>query len=315
MLGGLLAAFATLRCAVSLHATTRPRYIYLILNFPNRIVRTDINGQNQVVLLEGLGHPHALAVDDFHRKMYFGVSDDASDRLMRSDLTGRNAEELVQGVHVGGVAVDPHGGAVYWTELDQGLVQRARLDGSQVETLVSGLEDPGGLDLDLHEGQVFWCDQTGWERRKGRIQRSWLNGSNVTDLRETPFPMDVAVDLAHQQLYYTDAGSYEITRCDFTGAECEVILNKTVEVNESAKQGRHINGLLDPHGIVLDHQGKIYFTLLGTAYRAKGGASISRNAKLQRCNLDGSHLEILAEFGSTQPVSIALSTVSETEEL
>lgn len=41
--------------------------------------------------------------------------------------------------------------------------------------------------------------------------------------------------------------------------------------------------------------GKIYFTLLGTAYRAKGGASISRNAKLQRCNLDGSPLAEAAE--------------------
>ena len=36
-----------------------------------------------------------------------------------------------------------YGGSHALEELDQGLVQRARLDGSQVETLVSGLEDPG----------------------------------------------------------------------------------------------------------------------------------------------------------------------------
>lgn len=50
--------------------------------------------------------------------------------------------------------------------------------------------------------------------------------------------------------------------------------------------------------------GKIYFTLLGTAYSTKiGGPSISRNGKLQRCNLDGSTTAALIWGDSDRPSS------------
>eukprot|EP00435_Cladocopium_sp_Y103_P066862 s271_g29.t1 len=266
------------------------KYLYLILNFPHRIIRMDMDGQNQVVLLDGLGHPHGIAVDDLHKKLYFG---------------------LVEDVHLGGVAVDAVNQHIYWTELTEGRVQRSKLDGSEVETLVTDLQDPGGLDLDVAAGRLYWCDQDGWDAdSKGRIQTSLLNGSGLSVLHEARFPMDLALDAANQKLYWTDAGTFELTRCNLDGTEVEVIQNKSEAVNQSAKKGRHITGLLDPHGILLDHRGKIYFTLLGTAYSTKiGGPAISRNGKLQRCNLDGSDLETLAEFGSTQPVSLALSAV------
>eukprot|EP00439_Symbiodinium_sp_Y106_P083944 s955_g24.t1 len=42
--------------------------------------------------------------------------------------------------------------------------------------------------------------------------------------------------------------------------------------------------------------GKVYWTQLGTQYKARGGPSVQRNSKLQRANLDGSEIETLVEF-------------------
>ncbi|CAJ1423285.1 unnamed protein product [Effrenium voratum] len=282
--------------------------LYLLQNFPNRILRSNLEGQQQVVLAEGLPHPMGIAVDDIHHALYFGVSDDDSDRIMKLRLEDSKLEEVVTGVHAGGVAVDGVHGHLYWTELTEGRVMRSRLDGSHVQVLVEQMQDPGGIELDILAGRMYWCDQPGHEGF-GRILSAGLDGSDVvTVTNHTAYPMDLAVDTVDGQLYWTDAGKFQIARAKLDGSQVEVLQNKSLEFNESKPKGRHITGLLDPHGIVLDRrQGKIYYTMLGTVYSKIGGPSQSRNARLQRSNLDGSDVETLAEFGPTQPVALAIS--------
>ena len=58
------------------------------------------------------------------------------------------------------------------------MIQRANLDGSEVEELVrEGLQSPRGLALDAEGGKLYWTDSG-----TGRIQRSNLDGSEVEDL-------------------------------------------------------------------------------------------------------------------------------------
>ena len=62
---------------------------------------------------------------------------------------------------------------MYWTNWeDTGKIQRANLDGSGVEDLVtSGLDIPRGIALDLAGGKMYWTD---WGTEK--IQRANLDG-------------------------------------------------------------------------------------------------------------------------------------------
>ena len=49
---------------------------------------------------------------------------------------------MVEG-EIGGLAVDPDGGKIYWTDSDAPAIRRADLDGSDVEELLtSGLSSP-----------------------------------------------------------------------------------------------------------------------------------------------------------------------------
>ena len=66
---------------------------------------------------------------------------------------------------------------IYWTGWDTGKIQRANLDGSNVEDLVTGLHLVGTLALDMASGKMYWIDLG-----PGKIQRANLDGSNVEDL-------------------------------------------------------------------------------------------------------------------------------------
>ena len=49
-----------------------------------------------------------------------------------------------------GIALDPGAGKMYWVDAGTDKIQRANLDGSQVEDLVTtGLSAPRGIALDL----------------------------------------------------------------------------------------------------------------------------------------------------------------------
>ena len=63
----------------------------------------------------------------------------------------------------------PTGDRMYWTDQATDKIQRANLDGSAVEDLVSGLASPEGIAI--HDGRIYWTD-SGTER----IQRSDLDG-------------------------------------------------------------------------------------------------------------------------------------------
>ena len=83
------------------------------------------------------------------------------------------------------LSVDEAGGKLYWAS-DAG-VQRANLDGSQVEILFS--EQSMGLALDLDGGKIYWSE---WIEE--RIRRANLDGSQVeTIVTGLEWPRDIAL--------------------------------------------------------------------------------------------------------------------------
>ena len=82
---------------------------------------------------------------------------------------------------------------MYWTDRGTAKIQRANLDGSGVEDLVtSGLDNPEGLALDLGAGKMYWTDPV-----TAKIQRANLDGSGVEDLVTSGlrWPAGLALDL------------------------------------------------------------------------------------------------------------------------
>ena len=70
---------------------------------------------------------------------------------------------------------------MYWTNagnFPNTKIQRADLDGSNVEDLLVGFQTPHGIDLDLTSGKMYWTDNGA----PGTVQRADLDGSNLQTL-------------------------------------------------------------------------------------------------------------------------------------
>lgn len=180
---------------------------------------------------------------------------------------------------------------VYWRNGDR--IQRADVDGSRVDDVVTGLhadrcEVAGcGLAVDSAGGKLYW---TGSDRGAGgAIRRANLDGSGIEDLVTTAahgwrgllHAGDLAMDVDGRKLYWVDWGHGEIRRADLDGAGMETVIP---------------NGdWIDPvrgDGFTLDGAGRRLY------YVTRGG--------LHRAGLDGSRVEDLSEsfpFGRPRDVA------------
>ena len=168
---------------------------------------------------------------------------------------------------------------LYWSDWGSDKIQRANLDGSNVEDLVAGagLDGPDGLTLDLAGGKIYWTD-AGTEK----IQRADLDGSNVEDLVTTGLgvPYGLDLDVSGGKIYWTNRSTSKIQRADLDGSNVEDLLT--------------LSGLAFPGELAVDAAGgKIYWTNAGAD-------------KIQRADLDGSNVEDLVTTGLSSPNGLAL---------
>jgi hypothetical protein len=137
------------------------------------IHRADLDGGNlETILPIGLLSPFSIVVD----------------------------EDIVTGLgYPQGIAVDADGGKIYWTHMTPYKIQRANLDGTNVENLIMGLPGPEGIAIDADRGKIYWTQA--WldmeeSHLKGIIRRANLDGTNVEDLfTEFVDPRFIALDL------------------------------------------------------------------------------------------------------------------------
>jgi hypothetical protein len=95
------------------------------------------------------------------------------------------------------IALDVDGGKMYWTTIRTDKIQRANLDGSNVQDLVNQLHTLGGIAflagiaLDVDGDKMYWIDNG-----TNKIQCANLDGSNVQDLiTQLDNPVDIALNV------------------------------------------------------------------------------------------------------------------------
>jgi len=166
---------------------------------------------------------------------------------------------------------------IYWADPDDHGIFRADLDGSDVETVVSGNNcfSPIGLSLDAQRGELYWTG--GVDCGESGILRATLDGSAVQQLPlEMTDPTGIAV--GGDRIYWIDgaSGAGMIHRAGLDG---------------SAPEDLVATGLY-AWDLVLDlDAGSIYWTELGAQ-------------RLRRADLDGSNPETL--IADTLAIALAL---------
>ncbi len=141
------------------------------------IRRANLDGSAAEILWTG-NNPHGVALDLAGGKMY--IADYGSGNLHKADLDGTNpaivfatgnTDSIVE------VALDLRAGQekLYWSDRSLSAIRRCNLDGSGVETVISGVTYASGVFVDPFTDQIYWSGN-------GAIQRRQLSGGPVENI-------------------------------------------------------------------------------------------------------------------------------------
>ncbi|MDZ4781899.1 MAG: LamG-like jellyroll fold domain-containing protein, partial [Planctomycetia bacterium] len=167
-----------------------------------------------------------IAFDLGAEKLYWSDSEGAEidagirgGKIRRANLDGSQPEDVVATdlLHPAGIAVDSIGSKVYWSDVEghldgSGRILRANLDGSDVETLLTGIDEATGLAIDQRARKLYWADSA-----TGRVQRANLDGSGLETVLEVP-ATTVAMNIETGTLYWTE-GSGNVKRARLDGTD------------------------------------------------------------------------------------------------
>ena len=160
-------------------------------------------------------------------------------------------------------------GKLYWMVTYD--IQRSNLDGSQVETLVAGQDEPANLVVDPTRGKLYW---TAYRGSQDTIQWANLDGSQVETLiigqgELASLALDSTGASLYWAVYHPDGSSSIIQRANLDGSQPETVVIIPDLIAELA---------VAPTG------DKLYWT----TYHPDG-----YKYAIQRTNLDGSQVETL----------------------
>ena len=265
-----------------------------------KIMRANLDGTGLEELIAGLDNPGDIVIDESAGKMYWPDYFDANSnqkaepnesRIQRANLDGSGIEDVVTGLrNVLFITLDSAANKIYWSERGEvfrspgafdGKIQRANLDGSGMEDVLSGLDNPHGIELDSSAGKVYWTDN-----QQDTIHSANIDGTGQQTLLSfglgSASPMDITLDPSAGKMYWSDVATQRIRQANLDGTTVTDI----------------VTGLGIPRDNVLDlPNGKIYWTDRATK-------------KIQRANIDGTNVEDLITAGLPNPSGIALGPVS-----
>jgi len=120
---------------------------------------------------------------------------------------------------------------MYWTDTFADTIQRANLDGSNIETVVNGVTASLGIAVDRINGKIYWVDIGQFISGFGDevIRRANLDGSGVETLLTTAdglrHPWAINVDPAGGKIYWADGNTQKIYRANLDGSSLEIIID------------------------------------------------------------------------------------------
>jgi hypothetical protein len=182
------------------------------------IWRANLDGSDpELVLPVEYGTPGRVALDQLHQRLYWR----SGSAIWRANLDGSGIELIFYDAvfAILGFAVDPPSETFYWTIFASSFqaIMKGNLNGADSQQLITeGLWRPFSIALDTSNKRFYFVDMD------VGISRANLDGSAVELIIEFGVPVELALDLTRDKIYWIDwrAGPY-VRRANLDGSEPE----------------------------------------------------------------------------------------------
>nr|XP_026654670.1 low-density lipoprotein receptor-related protein 1 [Zonotrichia albicollis] len=169
---------------------------------------------------------------------------------------------------------------IYWSDVRTQTIKRAFINGTGVETVVSAdLPNAHGLSVDWVSRNLFW---TSYDANKKQINVARLDGSfKNAVIQGLDKPHCLVVHPLRGKLYWTDGDNISVANMDGS--------NRTLLFTNQK----------GPVGLAIDYpESKLYWISSG-------------NGTINRCDLDGSNLEVIESLRSQLSKATALAIMGD----
>jgi hypothetical protein len=203
----------------------------------------------------------------------------------------------------GALAANPNA-RIFFLDL-RGKIVSATPHGEDRKILVEGLKgQPDGIAVDVDAGHIYWTNMGDYAADDGSIERSNLDGSNVTTIVKTGGTWtgkQLVLDKKNGKLYWSDREGLRVMRVNLDGSKLETLV-ETGRGDAARKDQRNwcVGMALDLAG------GKIYWTQKG-GDNANAGTIRRANIEIPRGQtaLNRTDIEILFD-GLPEPIDLEL---------
>ena len=201
---------------------------------------------------------------------------------------------------------------LFFLSVSSGQVFSANPDGSDLKVIVSeGRRLPDGIVVDVAAGHLYWTDMGNPSANDGSIERSDLDGSNVTHIIPpggTFTPKQLQLDAKNRKLYWCDREGMRVMRANLDGSNVETLVDTS---EGDSRPGKDIRKQCV--GIALDVEGeKVYWTQKGPA-NAGDGRIFRANLEIPKGQSAANRkdIELLYE-GLPEPIDLELDLANRT---
>ncbi|XP_025082096.1 low-density lipoprotein receptor-related protein 4-like [Pomacea canaliculata] len=201
-----------------------PQKFLLVTDTNNGIRRIDIDtGSNFTIRPSGLHNPYGIDYDPVDGRVYW--SDVVEKTIRSANLDGSDARlvhNISQGGYLWGLYVDSVSRLLFYADDGNKVIGMISLNTNSHHIVVdSDIGQPMDIELDKHNGVIYWSDYT-----RSKIERCNYDGSDrqtlISASRHLKGPNGLALDTVGRRLYWADGATQLIGWTDVDSKRSKV---------------------------------------------------------------------------------------------
>lgn len=245
------------------------KFVYWIGGKSRVIKRAKLNGtQTEALVNDDKVRPFDFAIDPYSQLLFWSCM---QNNVINFTRIGEKSGIKGGGVVVNGskpryLAINPHKGHLYWTDLvSPPAIRRALYDGTEQIDLFTGLEKPGPITIDHTAGLLFWVDLS-----LHVIEVSDLSGGNRHTLVQNNIETVVGLAVNQDFLYWVDKDKKLVGRVEKrTGKSPSSVLNRISNLSDLHAATLVTSEDIDRHPCAKNNGNCSHICIAKTSYSAQ----------------------------------------------